>query len=84
MTFFEWSCFQNGLLDRDRTLWNHTGAVMALLFNINRGKMQTPKTAHDFNPYATGMAAPENNEPLTADEVHALAAELQKQHGRKK
>jgi hypothetical protein len=83
MTFFEWSCFQNGLLERDQTRWNHTGAVMAMLFNINRGRGQSAKSANDFNPYAKGMASPEQNKPMTADDVKALADEM-KQHGRKK
>lgn len=81
MTFFEWSCFQNGLLERDQTRWNHTGAVMAMLYNINRGRGQSAKSANDFNPYAKGMASPEQNKPMTADDVKALAAEM-KQHGR--
>jgi hypothetical protein len=76
MTFFEWSCFQNGLLEADRTRWNHTGAVMALLFNINRNRGTTAKTADDFNPYGVGMASPENNEPMSAEAIAALVDEL--------
>ena len=71
------------MLERDRTRWNHTGAVMAMLFNINRGRGQSAKSAADFNPYSKGMAAPENNQPMTADDIRALAEEM-KQHGRKK
>ena len=71
------------MLERDKTLWNHTGAVMAMLFNINRGRGQSSKCASDFNPYAKGMASPENNKPMSKDDIMSLAEEM-KQHGRKK
>ena len=76
MTFFEWSCFQSGLLEADRTRWNHTGALMALLYNINRGRGATAKSAEDFNPYGRGMADPENNKPMSAEDVKKLVAEF--------
>jgi len=76
MTFFEWSCFQSGLLEADETRWNHTGAVMAMLFNINRGRGQSAKSAQDFNPYGRGMAAPENNKPMSADDIKQLVDEF--------
>jgi hypothetical protein len=84
MTFFEFSCFRNGLLERDKTHWNHTGAVMAMLYNINRGKSQGAKSAVDFNPYGKGEAAHQEQKPMTTDDIRALAAEMQKAHGRKK
>jgi hypothetical protein len=81
MTFYEFSCFRNGTLEADRTQWNHTGAVMAMLFNINKGKGQSAKSALDFNPYGQGMASPENNKPLSAEDIKSLADEM-KLHGR--
>lgn len=54
---------------------------MAMLFNINKGKGQSAKSALDFNPYGQGMASPENNKPLSAEDIKSLADEM-KLHGR--
>ncbi len=56
---------------------------MSMLFNINRGRGQSAKSANDFNPYSSGMASPDNNKPMSTDDIRALADEM-KQHGRKK
>lgn len=72
------------MLEADKTRWNHTGALLAMTYNANRGRSQQAKTAADFNPYGAGDANPENNKTMTADDVRALAAEMQKTHGRKK
>ena len=65
------------------TVEPHRCSYGNVLFNINRGRGQSAKSANDFNPYAKGMASPEQNKPMTADDVKALADEM-KQHGRKK
>ena len=31
--------------------WQHTSSLMALLYNINRGKHDKARTAEDFNPF---------------------------------
>lgn len=37
---------------QDRSRWNHTGAVLAMIANVNRDpKRGRPLTATDFNPY---------------------------------
>jgi len=30
--------------------WNHTAAVLAMLYNVNRGKNQSPATPADYHP----------------------------------
>jgi hypothetical protein len=72
------------MLEADKTRWNHTGALLAMTYNANRGRSQQPKTAADFNPYGAGDANPENNKPMTAERIKSLAAELNEAHGRKK
>lgn len=78
MTFFELSCFRNGFLESDKAHWNHTGAVLAMHYNIARGRGQSAKSADDFNPYGRGLASPENEKPMTADDIKSLVDEFKK------
>jgi len=48
--------------------WNRTSSVLAMLFNVNRGKGVSPKSAKDFNPLAP------KQEPVTLTREEAKAA----------
>lgn len=48
--------------------WNRTSAILAMLYNINRGKGQSAKSPDAFNPFAP------KTEPVTLTREEAKAA----------
>ena len=59
---------------RDRHLWNHTSAVLAMLANANRDtkKRKRPFGPDEFNPYTAHSRRTGAGIPVTADNIHVL------------
>ena len=44
---------------KNKVTWNHTAAMLALMFNVHRDSKKTrAKTALDFHPFADEMRGP--------------------------
>ena len=54
---------------KNRAAWDHTSNVLAMLFNINRGKNNKPMKADDFNPYTTKASKAKGFKPKTAEQL---------------
>ena len=59
---------------RDRHLWNHTSAVLAMLANANRDtkKRKRPFGPDEFNPYESRSRGATAGIPVTAENIHVL------------
>jgi len=48
--------------------WDHTAAILALIFNANRGPKTKAAKVEDFHPFRTVVAKP----AMTHEQLHAL------------
>jgi len=55
----------------DRSLWNHTASVIAMLVNVNRDPKKSPVPAWRFHPYEAGEQRKQGI-PLTAGNIGLL------------
>jgi hypothetical protein len=66
--------------------WTHTREVIAILYNINRGKNSTAKRGKDLYPLMIDKISKEDFEPLTPEQhdeiVKKLSKYIPKRHGR--
>lgn len=72
MTFWEFSQFAHGFVDRDRLEWSRTASIMALIANVNRDSKRRPEafTIDDFSPY--GEAQKTASRELTETDIDQL------------
>ncbi len=57
---------------KQRSDWSHTSALLAMLFNINRGKNVQPKKPYDFNPFVARSKSKGNGIPLNKDTIKQI------------
>ena len=72
MTFWEFSQYAQGFVDRDKLEWSRTASIMALIANVNRDskRRQEPFTIDDFSPY--GQANKTASRELTQNDIDQL------------
>ena len=62
---------------KGRAAWAHTSSVMALIFNVNRGKGTPPARPERFNPYLKGQRKMRGI-PLTVENLRGLKPAFKK------
>jgi len=56
----------------DRAAWNHTAAILAMLYNANRGKGRPKRKPQQFNPWSKRPAGPRRKPKPAKVDVSAL------------